>query len=313
MVISHVMSRQSYSLFPPLLFLAIFSLIGWLLFFFMGQHKPPIQWNWVDIVGEGGAALFVMIWLWLIVRSRPRGRVTNFFVYGLSLVFFHLWMDTLDEFYRVPQNMMWDTWLESIPFPIGLFLVTLGFYYWHHEQLAISRQLAKREQIFRDHRFFDALVPLADANYFKQHLQLVIDKQQHQSSPACAILVDMQDFQKINQQYGFDEGSAILQYVSQLISLNLRQKDLLCRLAGDRFSILLPETSILAAQKIAQQLQQMIESNAYYQQHTHHRIRLSARTTSIAIEHTTASEVLKQLNQQLFQLKHSAHYFEVTI
>ena len=58
-----------------------------------------------------------------------------------------MWMDSLDEFIRLPKEIMWDAWLESIPFPIGLCLFTIGIYFWHQEELAISKHM-QNENVF---------------------------------------------------------------------------------------------------------------------------------------------------------------------
>ncbi len=50
------------------------------------------------------------------------------------LFFFTCGWSSLDEFIRLPKEIMWDAWLESIPFPIGLYLFTIGIYFWHQEE-----------------------------------------------------------------------------------------------------------------------------------------------------------------------------------
>ena len=107
------------------------------------------------------------------------------------------------------------------PLPIGLCLFTIGIYFWHQEELAISKHMQKRERIYRDHRLFDALTPLADAHYFKTQLKAAIEQNLHEPSDMSVILLDMHNFNQINQTYGFDEGTSILQHVSQLISLKI--------------------------------------------------------------------------------------------
>ncbi len=297
----------------PLLLLGLCCVVSFLLFFFVGYHKSPAEWDWVDIIGEGGAAFFVLIWMLLMIKSRPCGRVTNYLFYGLSFIFFHMWMDTLDEFIKIPQEMIWDAWLESIPFPIGLLLLTVGIFFWHQEQLAISKQMQKRERIFRDHRLFDALTPLADANYFKNQLDLTIKSIKQNQDSVCVILLDMKDFNAINQKHGFDEGTAILLYLSQVISLNLRPHDLLCRFAGDRFVLMLPETHITQAAQLARQLEQVIAYSAYYHRQNAIRIPLQARTATLAVEQDTAQQVIRQLYQQLNQSKQQQPQTEALI
>ena len=288
----------------PLCCIAIACSVSLWLFILLGQVKSFTEWNWVDILGEGGATVFIGIWIFFIIKSRPLGRVTNYIFYGLCFIFFHMWMDSLDEFIRMPKEIMWDAWLESIPFPIGLCLFTLGIYFWHQEELAISRHMQKRERIYRDHRLFDALTPLADAHYFKTQLRVAIEQNLHELGDMSVVLLDMHNFNQINQTYGFEEGTSILQHVSQLISLNLRPHDLLCRFAGDRFIMLLPETSLQQAEKIAAQLERMLMVSAYYQRDLSVQIPLKAITTCCSVEkYQSVQQLLSTLNQQLIQKK----------
>ena len=136
-----------------------------------GDLKPMSDWVWLDILGEGGSALLCLVWLGLVLKSRPAGRVTNFLALGLGLVFLSWWVDALDEFILLPDSISWDHWLESAPMPLGLVLLTLGIYHWHREQLAISAQMEKRERLFREHLLFDKLTPLNTADYLRRQLQ----------------------------------------------------------------------------------------------------------------------------------------------
>ncbi|MBJ7436951.1 MAG: GGDEF domain-containing protein, partial [Acinetobacter sp.] len=80
----------------PLLCVATACSLSLWLFILLGQSKSFAEWNWVDILGEGGATVFIGIWIFFIIKSRPLGRVTNYIFYGLCFIFFHMWMDSLD-------------------------------------------------------------------------------------------------------------------------------------------------------------------------------------------------------------------------
>ena len=145
---------------------------------------------------------------------------------------------------------------------------------------------------------------MADAHYFKTQLKAAIEQNLHEPSDMSVILLDMHNFNQINQTYGFDEGTSILQHVSQLISLNLRPHDLLCRFAGDRFIMLLPETKLQQAEKMAAQLERMLMVSTYYQRDLSVHIPLKALTTCCAVgQYQTAQQLLSALNQQLLQVK----------
>lgn len=80
----------------------------------------------------------------------------------------------------------------------------------------------------------------------------------------------------INREHGYGEGDRVLQSVSQLLILNVRDSDLICRLAGDRFVALLPATEPARAQLIADELVQAVASYAHKILQTGERLQLAA-------------------------------------
>lgn len=227
-----------------------------------GELKDIKQWNWLDIVGEGGLALLAIIWLLLILHSRPAGRVTQFLSLGLSAIFIAGFQDWLDEFINFPDSALWDHWVESGFMPIGLILLTLGIYHWHKEQLLISEQLRKRERLFREHRGLDFTTSLSGAHYLRAQLTHEL-AQRDQVNSLALILIDIDNFSQINRQYGNREGDNLLQALSELLLLNIRRNDLLCRYAGDRFALLLPNTGKIMAHTIAAEISQAVRHFAF--------------------------------------------------
>lgn len=277
--------------------------IGVLLNLAFGTPKAFHEWQWLDIIGEGGTALFVLLWLVLVLKSRPTGRVTNYLSIGLCCIFFSWWMDVLDEFIRLPKHLGRNHWLESGPMPVGMVLLTLGLYHWHREQQAINQQMEKRERIFREHRLFDKLTPLGGADYLKRQVSDCMAQSLEQQQPLSLLALDIDDFASLNQHYGHAEGDAVLQALSQLLLLNLRRHDLLCRLAGDRFVVLLPNTGESQARLLALELQQAVQSLAHKTRQHGERVYLSASTAVVMAFNEAPDELLKRLNLALARAK----------
>jgi diguanylate cyclase (GGDEF) domain len=277
--------------------------IGLLLNLAFGTPKAFSEWQWLDIAGEGGTALFLLFWLGLVLKSRPAGRVTDYLAIGLSCMFFSWWIDVLDEFIRLPKHIGWDHWLESGPMPVGMILLTIGLYHWHREQQAINQQMEKRERVFREHRLFDKLTPLGGADYLKRQISDCLSQSLEQQQPLSLLALDIDDFTSINQQYGHPEGDAVLQALSQLLLLNLRRHDLLCRLAGDRFVVLLPNTGQSQASLLALELQQAVQSLAHKTRQHGERVYLSASTGVVMAIDEAPDQLLKRLNLALARAK----------
>lgn len=268
-----------------------------------GDLKPMSNWVWLDILGEGGSALLCLVWLGLVLKSRPAGRVTNFLAIGLGLVFLSWWVDALDEFILLPDAISWDHWLESAPMPLGLVLLTLGIYHWHREQLAISAQMEKRERLFREHLLFDKLTPLNTADYLRRQLQQSLAEARAEQQPLSLVILDLDDFSQINRLHGHAEGDRVLQALTQLLLLNLRHRDLLCRLAGDRFVVLLPNTGAREAQLLAEELRLAVAHLAYKARAHGERLQLQASTAAVMALQDDADGLLQRLNLALAKAK----------
>lgn len=237
---------------------AILALILWFaLYANLGVAKPPASWKWMDIVSEGGTALMAGVWFLFTLSSRPRGLVTRLLAGGLAAIMLGSWADCLDEFYRIDKQAVWDNWLEALV-PLGMAILTAGMYYWRQEQFRLNEHLRKRERLFRDHHAFDRITQLANADYLRAQIRL---EQDNRAGRQCAlVLFDIDGFHRINRQFGQAEGDRALQAVGHMLLLNLRGDDLLCRYAGDRFALLLPDTSVPQAQELARHLCAMVGS-----------------------------------------------------
>ncbi|MFO6419685.1 diguanylate cyclase domain-containing protein [Hylemonella sp. W303a] len=241
-----------------------------------GEWRPVETWKWMDIAAEGGTALMSALWALLILSSRPGGRVTAQLAGGLVLIMLGAWADCLDEFVRLPTTQYLDNAIEAL-LPIGMLVLTLGLYGWRQEQFTLNEHMQKRERLFRDHRAFDRLTQLAGAEYLRR--QIGLERARHPGQATSVVLLDLDDFHRVNHVHGAREGDRLLQAVGHLLLLNLRPQDLLCRYAGDRFAILLPMTDETEARQRAAHLRQCVGLLAHHTKGGG-RVEVSARVAS---------------------------------
>ncbi len=78
----------------------------------------------------------------------------------------------------------------------------------------------------------------------------------------AVISVDIDHFKRVNDTFGHDVGDETLRSVAELMKQNSRPTDLLCRVGGEEFVLLLPDSSIAAAVDIAERLRLSIASTA---------------------------------------------------
>lgn len=274
--------------------LAMAGLLGSLL---AGVPKEWHEVDWLDVVGEGGTAVALAVWMVLILGSRPSGRVTDLLTLGLGFMFLAMWQDNLDEFIRIPAEHIWDQWLESVAMPIGVSLLTYGLVHWHSEQLSINRQLRKRERTFREHRLVDQLTQVGHAGYLKQQL-LALTQEQADASLAL-LMVDVDGFGDFNRLHGHREGDSLLNELSELLMLNLREQDLVCRFAADRFAVVLPQTRSIEAQQLATELRTAVSAFAYKHKTTGCTLYQTISVGVAVMMSGTPDELIQAANQDL--------------
>ena len=258
-----------------------------------GTLKPHQLWHWMDIVGEGGTAVMAGVWFLFTLSSRPRGRVTRLLAGGLCAIMLGCWADCLDEFFAIAKDQVWDNWLEAL-MPLGMLILTVGMYHWRQEQFGLNQHLRKRERLFREHRAFDRITQLANADYLRSQIRL---EQARRPGQECAlVLLDIDAFHRINREFGQHEGDRALQAVGHMLLLNLRNDDLLCRYAGDRFAILMPDTGADAAAALARHLCAMVAQMRHYAGAAP--LRLSLRQ-ACALADRAPDALLAELNRAL--------------
>jgi len=77
----------------------------------------------------------------------------------------------------------------------------------------------------------------------------------------CILLLDIDHFKRVNDTYGHDGGDEVLKFFAQLLNQVVRQHDLVARIGGEEFLILLPDTDFTGAQSMAERLLQILRDS----------------------------------------------------
>ena len=261
-----------------------------------GQLKDIAEVEWLDVVGEGSICLLTLCWITAVMISRPPGKVTALLVAGLSFFNFSAMLDVFDEFTFYSDAAHWLSVVESIPAAMGMVVMSVALYWWHQEQLALNKQLQRREMWYRAHDQIDVITQLYRADYWRARAMEL----QEQGVKAAVVILDINDFSQFNLRYGHAEGDRFLKEISQLIVMNLRAVDLACRYAGDRFVILMPEIAAEEASEFARQLECSIRNVAFRSGGHTTAIFHSVRSVSAQLQQqVTLAEMMAGLNRQL--------------
>ena len=105
----------------------------------------------------------------------------------------------------------------------------------------------------------DGLTGLFNHTYFYQQIDMEVRRYVRYGTLVSLALIDIDDFKKINDTYGHQEGDRILAAIGKTILCVARDSDICCRYGGDEFAIILPLTGVHEAGVIADRLKMKLK------------------------------------------------------
>ena len=109
----------------------------------------------------------------------------------------------------------------------------------------------------------DALTGLNNRRFLETHLAAALDRAVHVGRPLSLMILDVDHFKAVNDTYGHDAGDEVLKVLAQRIRRVVRSADLVCRLGGEEFVIVMPDTPLMVAAKIAERVRLAVQSELF--------------------------------------------------
>lgn len=269
-----------------------------------GHYKGHNNIDWFDVAGEGGITIMTLLWIFFILLSRPKGRVTNLLFAGLAIMNLSMTLDFIDEFVNYDKNQAWLSTIESIPAPFGMILMSIALYHWHQEQMSINLQLRNRERFYREHQLSDAISGLASADYMKSQINRELNLLHHNEHGFSLLMLDIAQFDCFNRQFGAKAGDKLLHEFAQVLALNVRKNDLVCRYASDCFIVLLPDTPLNMADELSRSIINALESFSFQGSTKKTNIKQKVHRSLITAQHDdSTSALLSKLHKGLLNNK----------
>ncbi|MCA9749967.1 MAG: GGDEF domain-containing protein, partial [Romboutsia sp.] len=112
--------------------------------------------------------------------------------------------------------------------------------------ICAAQDMSEREQYEKklyEMAHHDSLTFLPNRRYFEQTLTREIAKSQKYNSSMIILLIDLDNFKFINDEFGHDIGDEYLKALANLFKNNIRDTDFLARIGGDEFALILPSSA----------------------------------------------------------------------
>lgn len=126
----------------------------------------------------------------------------------------------------------------------------------------MAATLAQDRQILHELAVHDQLTGLFNVREFHRLLDLEITRAQRYGRSLAVLMIDIDFFKAINDQYGHPAGDVVLRNVAERIRVSLRPSDVSARYGGEEFIVLLPESDAAGAQAMAERLCAAVRASA---------------------------------------------------
>jgi two-component system cell cycle response regulator len=152
----------------------------------------------------------------------------------------------------------------------------------------------------------DQLTGLHNRRYMEGQLSALARRAAMGGDPVAALMIDIDHFKKINDNFGHDVGDEVLREFAVRLASNVRAVDLPCRYGGEEFTVIMPDTQIEDAERIAERIRLHVAGSPF-------RVaggELLTVTISVGVAATigtsdTPETLLKRADSAVYEAKHA--------
>jgi diguanylate cyclase (GGDEF)-like protein len=151
----------------------------------------------------------------------------------------------------------------------------------------------------------DFLTAIYNRRHFEELATAEFARAQRYMRPLSVLMIDIDHFKEINDRFGHAAGDSVLQRVAVLCSVEKRESDVLARMGGEEFAILLPETTRNAAAQAAERLRNLISDSGPTAFGQKVDITVSIGVASYSASMSGIHALLRKADQALYAAKNS--------
>ncbi len=216
----------------------------------------------LDVGVGNGIATFMLICAGIAVLSLMRPAL-SFTVFGLAfLVFWQMLQGA-----GVDARLLPSLQVQAISAVLMAQVVSVIIWHQYAGTVVLRRQLSRSNEALvakqRELEFLaerDALTGLYNRRELMRLAEFELSQAARSPLTTCLVMVDLDFFKKINDQHGHPAGDEVLKQVAALLSAGVRASDVVARMGGEEFIVLLPNTSQDGAIAVAQKLRQTLRA-----------------------------------------------------
>jgi diguanylate cyclase (GGDEF)-like protein/PAS domain S-box-containing protein len=150
---------------------------------------------------------------------------------------------------------------------------------------------------------YDYLTGLMNRKKFQEEFAVELASAKRYGYRVALFYLDLDRFKAINDNRDHEVGDHLLQQVANILKDAMRSTDLLCRIGGDEFTLIMPHAELQGIQQNAKKINQMLDSTVFHYKGDNYRISTSIGITIFPQHGLTVNELLANADLALYQAK----------
>lgn len=149
----------------------------------------------------------------------------------------------------------------------------------------------------------DGLTGLCNRRAFNESLAREVGRSARYGRPLSVVMLDIDHFKSINDSYGHLAGDAALRQLGAVLRANLRREDIVGRLGGEEFSVILPEIDLAGARLVADKVRRLVASQGFQYEGAAMKLTVSAGVVAREAHEHDPEELMRRGDALLYAAK----------
>lgn len=217
--------------------------------------------NYNDVVSEIFAISFILMMLITNIRIRSNSSNSLMFFVGLACLLVGHVHDLMDEFVDIQPQWL-SLILENIANNLGIIIVSVAIFKWSNRYKQQLKILQKQKIELTKASNTDSLSNLYNRHFLNTEFITQIKCTYDVSKKLSLLMIDLDRFKEINDNYGHLEGDKLIIHMADIIRDEIRDKDYAFRYGGEEFLVVL-DGGMDIATLVAERIRQRYEASDY--------------------------------------------------
>lgn len=214
--------------------------------------------------------------------------------FWMSLVFISLGVSAFSYHFGAQESLLTMMMLANVAISSMAIMLFSHIY---------ERSRVKNETRLIELASTDNLTGLANRMKLAEVLERERSHAMRDNKPLSLIMLDVDYFKRINDQFGHEAGDRALRHLASVLSSRLRETDLLCRLGGEEFAVLLPGAALEQAADLANDLRRHLSKRPLELGSGQQTMTFSAGVATLGEDGQSLDQLMQTADRRMYEAK----------